>query len=139
VARTNRVGVALSIGSWGARSRDVGVSVLRRASRAADVRIGLPFRRDTLRDDSVAGLHHLHGRTPSLCGSALAAVESKLVIVSANDRVQEQLVVTGITATIGADNVYTGDERLGATLKRAHADAIAGIETRHRADGSGGH
>jgi SulP family sulfate permease len=69
---------------------------------------------------------------------ALAAVESKLVIVSANARVQEQLGVTGITSTIGKENVYIGDERLGAALKRAHADALAWIESQKRADGTEG-
>jgi sulfate permease, SulP family len=64
---------------------------------------------------------------------ALAAVESKLVIVSANERIQEQLVVTGITDMIGVENVYAGDERLGAALRRAHADALAWIETQRRA------
>jgi sulfate permease, SulP family len=63
---------------------------------------------------------------------ALAAVDSKLVIVSANERVQEQLVVTGITDTIGAENVYAGDQRLGAAVQRAHADALAWIETQRR-------
>jgi anti-anti-sigma regulatory factor len=61
--------------------------------------------------------------------TALAAVDSKLVVVSASERVQEQLVVTGITAMIGDENIYTGDERVGATLKRAHADAVQWIET----------
>jgi sulfate permease, SulP family len=46
---------------------------------------------------------------------ALAAVDSKLVIVSANDRIIEQLAVTGTLEVIGADNVYPGDERVGAT------------------------
>jgi hypothetical protein len=46
--------------------------------------------------------------------------------------------VTGITARIGADNVYTGDERVGATLKCAHADALAWIEAQRRADGTEG-
>ena len=59
----------------------------------------------------------------------LAALGSKLVIVSANQRIQEQLAVTGITDLIGAENLYTGDERVGATVKRAHADAMAWIET----------
>ena len=58
---------------------------------------------------------------------ALAAVDSKLVIVSANDRIQEQLRVTGITAMIGNDNIYTGDERVGATVRQAHAEAVAWI------------
>ena len=59
---------------------------------------------------------------------ALSAVESKLMIVSASERIQEQLIVTGITATIGAENVYAGDERVGATLRRAHSDAVRWID-----------
>ena len=59
---------------------------------------------------------------------ALATCGSKLVIVSAGEQVQEQLRVTGVTDTVGADNIYTGDERLGATLKRAYADAQTWIE-----------
>ena len=62
---------------------------------------------------------------------ALDAVGSKLVIVSANERIVEQLAVTGITGVIGADNVYPGDERVGATVRRAHADAVAWVES-HR-------
>jgi SulP family sulfate permease len=58
---------------------------------------------------------------------ALAAVGSRLVIVSANERIQEQLVVTGITDVIGPDNVYAGDERVGATVRRAYDDAIAWV------------
>ena len=34
----------------------------------------------------------------------------------------------GFTATIGWKNVYVGDERVGAALKRAHADATAWVE-----------
>lgn len=63
---------------------------------------------------------------------SLAAVDSKLVIVSANDRILEQLNVTGITGVIGTDNVYPGDERVGASVKRAHADAVAWVESRRR-------
>ena len=58
----------------------------------------------------------------------LAALDSKLVIVSASERIQEQLRVSGIIDVIGPENVYTGDERVGATLKRAHAEAVAWIE-----------
>ena len=58
----------------------------------------------------------------------LAALGSKLVIVSASERFQDQLRVSGITDVIGPGNVYTGDERVGATLKRAHAEAEAWIE-----------
>jgi SulP family sulfate permease len=66
----------------------------------------------------------------------LATLGSKLVIVSANKRIQEQLAVTGITDLIGFENVYTGDERVGATVKRAHADAMAWIKTNRHVGGS---
>jgi len=67
---------------------------------------------------------------------SLAAVGSKLVIVSAGERIQEQLRATGITELIGAENIYTGDERIGATLKRAHTDAQAWVETNRDTGGS---
>lgn len=59
---------------------------------------------------------------------ALAAVGSKLMIVSANDRIIEQLQVTGITETIGAASVYPGDERVGAAVERAYLDAEAWVD-----------
>ena len=65
----------------------------------------------------------------------LAALDSKLVIVSASERIQEQLRVSGIIDVIGPENVYTGDERVGATLKRAHAEAVAWIEADPHAGG----
>ena len=58
---------------------------------------------------------------------ALTATGSKLVIVSASERIQEQLHVTGVTDLVTPDNIYTGDERVGATLKRAYADAVTWI------------
>ncbi|MCU0310938.1 MAG: SulP family inorganic anion transporter [Acidimicrobiales bacterium] len=64
-------------------------------------------------------------------GRSLAEVGSRLMIVSADERIIEQLEVTGITSLIGADSIYPGDERVGATVKRAHADAVAWVE-RHR-------
>ena len=63
----------------------------------------------------------------------LAALGSKLVIVSVSELIQEQLKVTGITDLIGPENVYTGDERVGATLKRAHTEAVAWTEANHPA------
>jgi len=66
---------------------------------------------------------------------SLLAVDSKLVIVSANERIQEQLAVTGITDLIGADNIYEGDERVGATVKRAYGDATSWVEDRQRPSG----
>lgn len=67
---------------------------------------------------------------------ALAASGSKLVIVSASERIREQLRVTGVTDLIGPDNIYPGDERVGATLKRAYADAAAWIQDNQRAVGT---
>jgi len=64
-------------------------------------------------------------------GQALAAIDSKLMIVSANERILEQLDVTGITELIGAHNIYPGDERVGATIERAQADARAWIDALH--------
>ena len=66
----------------------------------------------------------------------LAAADSKLVIVSAGERIREQLDVTGIAALIGAENIYTGDERIGATVKRAYADAVLWVEANRHAGGA---
>lgn len=60
----------------------------------------------------------------------LVAVDSKLVIVSASERVIEQLLATGVTARIGHENIYPADEWLGATLTRAYADAQTWVSTR---------
>ena len=67
---------------------------------------------------------------------SLIAAESKLVIVSANEAIQGQLRVTGITDLIGTDNVYSGDERVGASLERAHADAVGWINAHRRSGGA---
>ena len=67
---------------------------------------------------------------------ALAATGSKLVIVSASDRIQEQLRVTGVTDLITPENIYSGDERVAATLKRAYADAMTWIEQNQLAGGT---
>lgn len=56
--------------------------------------------------------------------SALAAVDSTLMLVSVSDRVLEQVTVAGITDVIGLDHVYLGDDRVGATFARAYADAL---------------
>jgi SulP family sulfate permease len=54
---------------------------------------------------------------------ALDQVGSRLVIVSASERIREQLDATGLTELIGSSNVYPGDERVGATLLAAYRDA----------------
>jgi SulP family sulfate permease len=69
--------------------------------------------------------------------ASLAAVDSKLVIVSTSERVEEQLRVAGITALIGPENIYAGDERVGAALRRAHADAAAWVRSRVAPSGEG--
>ena len=60
----------------------------------------------------------------------LQAADSKLVIVSAAERVIEQLAVTGVTDIVGADSIYPSDEWVGATLARAHADATTWLSSR---------
>ena len=67
---------------------------------------------------------------------ALTTAGSKLVIVSASERIQEQLRVTGVTDLISPQDIYAGDERVGATLKRAYADATAWIEHNQPATGT---
>ena len=62
---------------------------------------------------------------------ALSSAQSKLVIVSATERIQDQLRVTGVAGLVGPDNIYEGDERVGATLRRAYADAQRWID-QHR-------
>ena len=66
----------------------------------------------------------------------LTAAGSKLVIVSASERIQEQLRVTGVTDLISPQDIYAGDERVGATLKRAYADGTAWIQANQRAAGT---
>ena len=68
---------------------------------------------------------------------SLAAVGSKLVVVSTNERIDEQLGVTGITAVIGADNVYAGDHRVGAAIRRAYDDALAWVAANRDPGGTG--
>lgn len=59
--------------------------------------------------------------------------ESKLVLVSADENIHEQLAVARVTAVVGSQNVYTSDEWVGRTLKQAYSDAIGWVEA-HRGD-----
>ncbi|HEY6280145.1 MAG TPA: SulP family inorganic anion transporter [Streptosporangiaceae bacterium] len=102
----------------------------------------LPAATDDSRNSVV--ILRLRGRTDlgttfmdvlSRYAQALTAVGSKLVIVSASERISEQLGVTGVTGVIPRQDIYPGDERVGATLKRAYADALSWIE--HIQPGSG--
>jgi SulP family sulfate permease len=60
----------------------------------------------------------------------LASAGSKLVLVSTNERIDEQLAATGIADVVGRENIYRGDERVGATLARARRDAEAWVGER---------
>jgi SulP family sulfate permease len=60
--------------------------------------------------------------------TSLESVGSKLVIVSGDDQLNAQLEVTGVTAVIGTENIYTSDERVGATVRRAHQEALAWVD-----------
>ncbi len=61
-------------------------------------------------------------------GESLRDVGSKLVIVSGDDQLNAQLAVTGVTAVVGSSNIYTSDERVGATVRRAYAEALDWVE-----------
>jgi hypothetical protein len=67
----------------------------------------------------------------------LVAVGSKPVIVSVGEQVREQLRVTGVTDVVGSENIYTGNERIGSTLKRAYTDAAAWIQQNQRTGEAG--
>jgi SulP family sulfate permease len=54
------------------------------------------------------------------------------MVVSTNERIDEQLALTGITNVIGVENVYSGDERVGAAVRRAHDEAVAWVAADHR-------
>ena len=61
---------------------------------------------------------------------ALQASESKLVLISDNQHVLDQLTVTGVTDAIGDDNLYRSDEWLVRTVRRAVDDAQAWVDER---------
>jgi SulP family sulfate permease len=74
----------------------------------------------------------------ALCryGTALTGTGSKLVIESAGEQLQEQLRTAGVTDVIGPDNIYRGNTRVGATLKRAYADATTWINDNQHTAGT---
>ena len=59
---------------------------------------------------------------------SLVAVGSRLMLVSTNERIDEQLALTGIAEVIGPANVLRGTERVGATVRSAYEDATAWVE-----------
>ena len=67
----------------------------------------------------------------------LREVDSKLVIVTDNQRVIRQLRVTGTLEPIGENNVYRSTSLLGQTVRQAHNDALDWIRERDREDDVG--
>jgi SulP family sulfate permease len=59
---------------------------------------------------------------------SLAAVHSKLVIVSANDQLIDQLSATHVLDIVQRENVYEGDEWVGRTVRRAYDDALVWVD-----------
>jgi SulP family sulfate permease len=60
--------------------------------------------------------------------TALRDQESDLMVVSEDENMHEQLTLAGIVGVAGAENIYTSDEWLGKTVKRAYQDAVARVE-----------
>ena len=58
---------------------------------------------------------------------ALRDADSKLVIVSAGQRVRRQLAASGLEELIGIKNIYRGRQRIAAAVQDAYADAQAWI------------
>lgn len=58
----------------------------------------------------------------------LRDVDSSLKIVATEQRVIDQLAAGGLIADIGERNVYRSNEWVGATLRRAYADALDEIQ-----------
>jgi len=60
--------------------------------------------------------------------TALRDRDSDLMLVSEDENMHEQLVIGGVAAVVGDENIYTSDEWLGKTVKRAYHDAVARVE-----------
>ena len=68
----------------------------------------------------------------------LNAVGSRLFVASVDERVLRQLRLGGVIDIIGVESAYLGDERVGAAVDRALADAKAWIAADQRATGERG-
>jgi SulP family sulfate permease len=56
--------------------------------------------------------------------TSLRAAGSKLVLVSLDDRLVEQLRASHVTDVVPAHDIYASGERVGAGLRRAHDDSL---------------
>ena len=61
---------------------------------------------------------------------ALREHESKLMLISADENIHEQLAVARVTSVVGSQNIYTSDEWVGRTFKQAHRDAAEWVDAR---------
>jgi SulP family sulfate permease len=64
--------------------------------------------------------------------TGLRNVDSKFMLVTDNPRIERQLEVTGAIRSIGAENVYHGNEWIHETVRRARQDALDWIAARPR-------
>jgi SulP family sulfate permease len=60
--------------------------------------------------------------------AALDTVGSKMMLVSTDTELEDQLEVTGVAESVGRENIYSGSERLGAALGQAYANAKTWVE-----------
>lgn len=58
---------------------------------------------------------------------SLQAVDSRLMLTSIGDRVQEQLEATGTKGLIGDENIYAAGDYLGESTKQAYDDALTWV------------
>ena len=59
---------------------------------------------------------------------ALRDHDSKLILVSADENIHEQLAVGRVTSVVGSQNIYTSDEWVGRTFKQAYRDASEWVD-----------
>ena len=61
---------------------------------------------------------------------SLEAAGSRLIVVSASDRIEEQLVATGVAEAVGPQGIFLTDDRVGLAMDRALAEASAWVDER---------
>jgi len=61
---------------------------------------------------------------------SLEAVGSRLIVVSASDRIEEQLQATGVAEAVGPQGIFLTDDRVGLSMDLAMAEATSWVEGR---------
>ena len=96
--------------------------------------------RNSRRDPAAARAERPRARRSWTCCSATRRASRRSTASSSSCRptseIDEQLGVTGITEVIGAENVYPGDDRVGAAMRRAYDDALAWVAGKRDRGGS---